>query len=678
MYPTFEQFATFMDKVAREACDPVYGFDAFKITSKRVSVNLVTDSSRMNYEVVPCDISHKLRGGQCVACLDYHDITQCGRFKAMLPVQRQQFAREKQLCYGCLSRSHMIAECRESVMCLIDGCKSRHSTFLHVSGRQRSMNPSQRTSKAPIPANGTVVGNVNTCSVPSKKVNLPLITVLVNGHEQVIALLDQGSTNTLISKRLADKLMLKGDSIKCSLNTVGMNKPIHTKYVKLNVASIVNDGKFAIDHVLVVPDIPAESPPGELTLSHYPYLDDVSFGPLAVGTKADLLIGNDNPDLLMPLDVRRSTCEVRQPYATLTRLGWVLQGPIEERMGDGSSVQVNHVMMDQLSVRVDKLWDIERQDESVCSWSVEDKQVHDMWQAETVHEDGRYTVPIPWRPGRPSFPNNRYLAMKRLECTVMRLNQRGMTKSYGDGIHKLLDDGHAESVPAECVLRDGGRVWYLPHHAVTSESKPGKVSIVFDCAAKCGGVSLNSECYQGPDLCNKLLNVLLRFRQYDCALMADIKAMYLQVRVPEIDRDCLRFLWLSDGEIVEYRMTSQLFGGVWCASSSTYAIRRTLLDVEASTAVKEAVSRCMYVDDLLRSFPVGSDAVRFVQEVSSALKKGGFHLSKFVSNKTAVISEVPLDDRADEVKIISYEMQSKALGLKWDVGRDTFSYVKVM
>ena len=27
VYPTFEQFATFMDKVACEACDPVYGFD---------------------------------------------------------------------------------------------------------------------------------------------------------------------------------------------------------------------------------------------------------------------------------------------------------------------------------------------------------------------------------------------------------------------------------------------------------------------------------------------------------------------------------------------------------------------------------------------------------------------------------------------------------------------------
>ena len=172
-------------------------------------MNLVTESSSMKDEVVPSDISPKLRGDQCAVCLDYHDITQCDMFKAMLPVQRQQLARQKQLCYGCLSRSHRVAECRESVMCSIDGCKSRHSKFLHVSGRQRTLNPSQRASEASVPANRTVVGNVNTCSVPSKRVTLPLITVLVNGHEQ-IALLDQGSTNTLVSKRLADKLMLKG------------------------------------------------------------------------------------------------------------------------------------------------------------------------------------------------------------------------------------------------------------------------------------------------------------------------------------------------------------------------------------------------------------------------------------------------------------------------------------
>ena len=70
VYPTFEQFATFMDEVAREACDPMYGFDAFKITSKRVSVNFVSESSSKKGEVVPPDVSPKLRGDQCAVCLE--------------------------------------------------------------------------------------------------------------------------------------------------------------------------------------------------------------------------------------------------------------------------------------------------------------------------------------------------------------------------------------------------------------------------------------------------------------------------------------------------------------------------------------------------------------------------------------------------------------------------------
>ena len=44
----------------------------------------------------------------------------------------------------------------------------------------------------------------------------------------------------------------------------------------------------------------------------------------------------------------------------------------------------------------------------------------------------------------------------------------------------------------------------------------------------------------------------------------------LQVKMPMKDRNALRFLWQEeDGSKVEYRMTSHLFGGVWCASSST-------------------------------------------------------------------------------------------------------------
>ncbi len=80
-------------------------------------------------------------------------------------------------------------------------------------------------------------------------------------------------------------------------------------------------------------------------------------------------------------------------------------------------------------------------------------------------------------------------------------------------------------------LRDDS-MWYFLHHAVVSASKPGKLRVVFDRTAKQGDVSLNNQCFQGSDLNNKLVNVFLRFRQYQYAITADIEAMYFAGQDP--------------------------------------------------------------------------------------------------------------------------------------------------
>ena len=73
-----------------------------------------------------------------------------------------------------------------------------------------------------------------------------------------------------------------------------------------------------------------------------------------------------------------------------------------------------------------------------------------------------------------------------------------------------------------------------------SDKKPGNVRKVFDCAAVVNGVSLNNQCLQGPDFNNKLVDVLLRFRLFEYAIMADVEAMYMQVKIPEKDRNALK------------------------------------------------------------------------------------------------------------------------------------------
>ena len=89
-------------------------------------------------------------------------------------------------------------------------------------------------------------------------------------------------------------------------------------------------------------------------------------------------------------------------------------------------------------------------------------------------------------------------------------------------------------------------------------NKPGKVRIVFDAAAECEGTSLNKNLLHGPDYTNSLVGVLLRFREDNTALVADIESMFHQVKVREEDQDSLRFLWWTESTTdspEEYVMT---------------------------------------------------------------------------------------------------------------------------
>ena len=85
-------------------------------------------------------------------------------------------------------------------------------------------------------------------------------------------------------------------------------------------------------------------------------------------------------------------------------------------------------------------------------------------------------------------------------------------------------------------------MWYLPHFPVVRMDKTTtKVRIVFDCAAKCNGISLNDMIYAGPKLQQDLFNVLVRFRRNPVGIACDIKERYLQIEIEEQDRSHLIF-----------------------------------------------------------------------------------------------------------------------------------------
>ena len=198
--------------------------------------------------------------------------------------------------------------------------------------------------------------------------------------------------------------------------------------------------------------------------------------------------------------------------------------------------------------------------------SVDDRIAEKIVHDSIKKENNRYLLKMPFKTDPSKIPNNRYVAVKRLQYLKNKLlRQPQLQEGYIKTVQSYIDAGYARKLTTEEVQDEKkyGR-WYIPHHAVTNPKKPGKVRVVFDCAAQFLGKSLNDHLYTGPDILNSLIGILMRFRQEKIAVVGDVEAMYHRVKVYKEDEEFLRFLWWKDGDlhgpIEEYCMTVQVFG----------------------------------------------------------------------------------------------------------------------
>ena len=212
------------------------------------------------------------------------------------------------------------------------------------------------------------------------------------------------------------------------------------------------------------------------------------------------------------------------------------------------------------------------------------------------------------------------LLLKRLR------KSKGLFELYSNSIHQYIEKGYATKLsPMDASIRTN-QTWYLPHHPVFNENKPGKVRVVFDAASKFKGVSLNSMLHTGPDLANKLIGVLIRFRNFPFTLVADIEGMFHQVRVADKDKDSLRFLWVekeNSTTFSTYEMNVHIFGATDSPCCASYALRRTAEDNRKSYSEEayQTVLRSFYVDDLLKSLEHDQDVVNLAHELISMLRR---------------------------------------------------------
>ncbi|XP_023814298.1 uncharacterized protein LOC111947899 [Oryzias latipes] len=225
------------------------------------------------------------------------------------------------------------------------------------------------------------------------------------------------------------------------------------------------------------------------------------------------------------------------------------------------------------------------------------------------------------------------MAKHRLDLLGKRLTKDpDLKQMYKQSINDSLQKGYAEEVKD----KDGvdGAIWYLPHHPVLNPKKPGKVRIVYDCAARYQGASLNDRIHQGPDLTNKLLGVLLKFRQEPVALNADIEGMFYQS---------------------------------WRRQQGS----------NGDDAV-QTVKRNFYVEDCLKSLPTEDAAIALASELRQLLANGGFKLTKWLSNSKRVMKFIPADEWAKSVCELNLDQDDlpyeRTLGVLWNAEQDCFTF----
>ena len=587
---TIADIADFVEKKARILTHPIFGdiisepksksvLDGKRLSCRRLSsfaADAYNPSSSTDDDVSDDTLVLGPRRPtlSCPLCKATHWLSQCKDFRRRNVSERYQIAREKELCYNCLIPGHYAAVCPKTSFCKVDGCDDKHSTFLHPPAV-----PAPNGTQSDI---GTQSAYVNVdklqCAfsgVGGSVTGLPVVPVKVRakGSDTTVhtyAFLDGGSNTSFCSEQLMKRLGVKGVNTTISLTTMERESSTRKcELVQLEVFDLEEENFIELPLVFSTPKLPvaSESVPRQEDVDRWPHLKGVTVA--EINADVGLLIGHDVPKALEPKEVRES--QNGGPYAAKTLLGWAINGPLGR---NGNAKRTSNFIradtaLDQQFQRFcnmefnDSLLDNER------AMSLEDKRALNIMESTAVLKEGHYEIAMPWRYSPLCLPNNRILAVHRLELLRRRLvKDPVLFQKYSAFVDNLLDKAYARKVPDNRLARSGEATWFLPHHPVFHPKKPGKVRVVFDCAAKYKGVSLNDVLLQGPDMTNTLVGVLTRFRQERTAIIADIESMFYQalVRPDDSDVHVLRFLWWPGNDLQrrpeEYQMTVHLFGAV--------------------------------------------------------------------------------------------------------------------
>lgn len=601
----------------------------------------------------------------CPSCQRSHNLPDCQKFKQMQLDERWEVVKNAGLCFKCISWRHRRFNCRQK-SCGVRGCNRPHHALLHSEAKEEGYKEN------------ATVATAATCGEVKLKV-CPVVVTGEKGSRETFALFDEGATVTIIDEDLAKEIGAEGPTSRLHVKGIKdkprtfksreVNINVKAKYGKSNGYDI--DVRTMEDLDLTTQTIPAEV----MELAHLRDLrmEEITY----TNAKPRILIGTDNWPLIVTRELR--TGKPNEPAASRTELGWVIHGTVP-RKGLRRVNEVLHVT----TVKNDPLEEMIREHFKVDALGVSlnlqhvretDKRAMEIFERTARRQEGHFEVGLPWREDNVQLPLSYNTALRRLKNLERKL-ERDPTekKQYSDQIRDLMSKGYAKKCDGtedSCAM-----AWYLPHFAVHNPNKPKKLRVVFDAAAKTNGVCLNDYLLEGPDLLQSLQRIMFRFREGAYAVTADIKEMFLRIRIREEDQPAQMFLWREHPTepVKKFKMVSMIFG----ASSSPFlahSVRNKNAHDHATTHPEAlaAITEAHYMDDLVESFHDINKASATISQVDEVHQAAGFHLRQWNSNCTELMKNIKPEERAGAMTTPIGEGE-KMLGLLWDSNADSLHF----
>ena len=425
VYLKFSDFVQFVQDQANVVNDPIYGENALFVSTDTLSKNKrsVTGFTCATMDGYIANRSHMFnqhRPNICLLCKENHTLFFCPRFIDMSVTERLEYVRSNALCNNCPISGHKAVECRKPFVCKINNCNQKHSKLLHV----------------------LVPVSTNRCFVSSNDTHIcmSIVPVVINDEFCTYALLDTGSSNSFCTRSLMTKLNLKCPKLSYQLNTLHGSGSQRTEVATLKMSSRDDKEIMLMKNVLVTEHIPIES--CDIDVRNYPHLKDLSF---SNSDSVDILIGQDNPAALVPLDVRSGPKGT--PFAIHTIMGWALNGTSAPSPA-GLRITSNFVSSTVLENKINRLHEIE--EEGILNHpivqSIEDMKVLEHLDAKCEIVDQHFQLPIPWTAPEEHLPDNIKVAQNRLESVYKSLKGKSTVETYDKQIYDIFLEGYAESV----------------------------------------------------------------------------------------------------------------------------------------------------------------------------------------------------------------------------------------